>query len=122
MKPTVNVAAEAKYATKRRSAAPNGGGPSSPATTLTPTIILPMVCPPRQWSTDVYAPAKTRVKNDARGLRLSELSRSAPDTRAPRSLNDEYTTKNTAKSMIAASARIQKPAGRGRIMARIISP
>src|SRR5205807_1021075 len=75
-KPSVNGAAEAKYARKRRSAAPNGGGASSPPTTRTPTIILPIVWPARLCSTVVSAPAKTTVKNDARDLNDATFSTS----------------------------------------------
>src|SRR2546425_4246447 len=52
-KPSMTGAAEAKYATWRRSAVPNGGGPASSTTTRTPTIIFPIVWPPRAWSTVV---------------------------------------------------------------------
>jgi hypothetical protein len=85
------------------------------------TSILPIVWPPiSPWSTVVYAPAKSNVNTHTSGTKAIESSTSGPMTLPAMYPKDTCTRNNTEKSTSAATVRIQKPAGRASIMARII--
>src|SRR5206468_3213749 len=99
-----------------------GGTPSSPTTTRTPAIILPIVWPKRAWSTVVYTAANTNVNVQSVGASAQASRTCVPQTRCASAPYEAWTSKKIATSTAAASARIQKPAGRVSTMARIIAP
>ena len=70
----------------------------------------------------VYAPAKSNVNTHTSGTKAIESSTSGPMTLPAMYPRDTCTRNNSEKSTSAATVRIQKPAGRVAIMARIICP
>src|SRR5438046_1577953 len=105
----------------RKSDAPNDGGtPSSPLTTRTPAIILPIVWPKSAWSTVVYAAENTRVNVQSVGASVQASRTCVPQTRCASAPYDVCTRKKIATSSAAASARTQNPAGGVSAMPRMM--